>query len=67
MSGRRRSDGVPLYIMQMTARGAPMGGGVDGVFAFMDLAHQTVFSLFRSLRTPEIQQKWGPFDAADVE
>ena len=67
VSGRRRIDGQLLYIMNMTARGAPTGSGLDGVFGYMEQAHRAIYELFLALTNPQRRDEWGPYNVPDVD
>ncbi len=51
-------DGSPLYQLQLTARGAPAGPGMQGVQAFLDRAHVWIVQTFTSLTTKEMHREW---------
>ncbi|HUX66706.1 MAG TPA: TIGR04255 family protein [Terriglobales bacterium] len=55
----RREDHSPILILTLTARGAPLGEGVDGAFAFLDLGRRWIVKGFEDLTTEEMHQKWG--------
>lgn len=44
--------------LQLFARGAPLGDGIDGVLAFLDLGHDWLVRGFRSLTMPEAHKEW---------
>lgn len=48
-----------VYMLQLFSRGTPMGDGVDGALAFLDLGHEYVANGFVSLTTGEIRKLWG--------
>lgn len=54
----RAGDGAPLYVMTLTARGAPASPDVDGVMAFFDVAREHIVRTFTDLTTPEMHQHW---------
>lgn len=58
-SGYRSSDDRPLFILNLTARGAPLGKGIDGVLRFLDLGREWVVRGFTSLTTPLMHKEWG--------
>ncbi len=58
-SGYRSSDDQPLFILNLTARGAPRGGGIDGVLGFLDLGREWVVRGFASVTTPTMHREWG--------
>ena len=57
--GYRSNDNKPLFIMKLTARGAPCGNGINGVLGFMDLGRQWVVRGFASITTPKMHKLWG--------
>jgi len=58
--GYRRSDNHPLFIINLTARGAPGGEGIDGVMKFLDLGREWVVRGFTSITTPKMHHIWRP-------
>jgi uncharacterized protein (TIGR04255 family) len=50
-------------LLQVFARGRPLGDGIEGVLAALDLGHEWVVRGFRSLTTPEMHGRWGLEDA----
>lgn len=48
-----------VYMLQLFSRGTPLGDGVDGAMAFLDLGHEYVVNGFVSLTTQEIKKVWG--------
>lgn len=61
-SGYRNSDEQPLFILNLTARGAPRGDGIAGVLQFLDLGHEWVVLGFASMTTPTMHKEWGRKD-----
>jgi uncharacterized protein (TIGR04255 family) len=61
--GYRFSDRAPILIMDTTARGTPIGGGVDGTLAFLDNAHDWTIRAFTTLTSDEIRKSWRPKNA----
>lgn len=49
----------PAVLLQVFARGAPMGEGLEGALEFLDLGHDWIVRGFKSLTTPEMHKKWG--------
>lgn len=47
--------------LDMTARGAPVGGGLDGVVGFHKIAHEKIVRYFAEITTAEAQNKWERF------
>lgn len=63
-SGYRSHDDQPIFILNLTARGAPRGDGIDGVLAFLDLGREWVVRGFTSMTTPNMHKEWGRRDGA---
>lgn len=63
-SGYRSSDDQPMFILNLTARGAPRGDGIDGVLRFLDLGREWVVRGFASLTTSTMHKEWGRRDGA---
>jgi len=55
---RRISDHRPLLVMQLVARGAPVGDGLEGVGRFLDVGHEWIVRGFTSITTPEMHAEW---------
>jgi uncharacterized protein (TIGR04255 family) len=49
----------PLMVVNLTARGAPVGDGIDGVLAFSDLGHDWVVRGFKDATSPSLHRRWG--------
>jgi uncharacterized protein (TIGR04255 family) len=54
----RKQDSIPIFVMNLTARGAPEGQGIEGIKRFMERAHVWVVRGFTELTTPEIHEEW---------
>lgn len=54
----RREDESLLYVLQLTARGAPLGAGVDGSIEFIDLGRSSLVHAFDELTTAEMHDVW---------
>lgn len=54
-STSRLTDGKEVVMLQLFARGKPLGKGLDGVRAFLDLGHEWVVRGFASITTATIQ------------
>jgi uncharacterized protein (TIGR04255 family) len=52
------SDGSPLYVLQLTARGAPQGEGLTGALAFLDQGHEWIVRGFTDITPPEMHALW---------
>ncbi|MGA3029623.1 MAG: TIGR04255 family protein [Candidatus Limnocylindrales bacterium] len=55
----RRSDSSPIVVLTLTARGRPLGVGLDGVLAFLDLGHEWIVRAFDSVTTSKMHRIWG--------
>jgi uncharacterized protein (TIGR04255 family) len=49
----------PLYVLELTARGAPLAPTVAGTVAFLDKGREAIVRTFLSLTTPEMHSEWG--------
>ena len=54
----RRTDQMPIFVLNLTARGEPLGDGVNGAFAFLDLARDWIVKGFAELTRPEMHRVW---------
>ncbi len=59
----KKSDNSPILALNLTARGAPLGEGIEGAFAFFDLGRRWVVKGFVELTTPEMHRVWERTDA----
>jgi len=50
--------------LTLTARGQPLGAGVDGVLAFLNLGREYIVRGFTSFTTPEMHKSWGRRDGS---
>jgi uncharacterized protein (TIGR04255 family) len=50
--------GDELLLLQLAARGRPMGEGLDGILRFLDLGHEWIIHAFKSMTTPEMHHQW---------
>jgi len=57
-SAVRTSDRTPILVLQLTARGAPLGGDVGGVLAFSDRAHEWIVRAFTTVTTERMHKLW---------
>jgi uncharacterized protein (TIGR04255 family) len=55
----RRSDGSPITVLTITARGVPIGEGVEGVMGFLELGHTWVVRGFECITTDRMHKLWG--------
>jgi len=49
----------PVILMTLSARGRPLGPGLEGAKGFLDLAHEWIVRGFTSLTTEPMHQIWG--------
>jgi uncharacterized protein (TIGR04255 family) len=54
----KKSDNSPILILTLTARGAPIGEGIEGAFSFFNLGRSWIVKGFADLTTPEMQRMW---------
>lgn len=54
-----RADRKPIFSMNLTARGKPMGDGFEGVLKFVDQGRKDIVRGFRALTTEEAHKEWG--------
>lgn len=52
-------DGSPAYLLNLTARGRPLSGTLDGALEFFDLGREWIVKGFMALTTQEAQDAWG--------
>lgn len=52
------ADMTPIFIMQITARGAPQGSGNEGILNTLDLGHEWIVRAFTTLTSPEMHKAW---------
>jgi uncharacterized protein (TIGR04255 family) len=57
-SAFRTSDRLPVIVLQLLGRGAPVGSGVEGVLAFADRAHEWIVRGFTALTTERMHAVW---------
>ena len=55
----RRSDRTGIVVLSMTARGKPMGTGVNGALTFFDLGREWIVRGFTDLTTSKMHALWG--------
>jgi uncharacterized protein (TIGR04255 family) len=58
----RSHDGVPLFRLQMMARGQPLGEGLDGVVSFFNLGREWIVRGFAAITETEMHRVWGRHD-----
>ena len=57
-SGYRKSDHVPIFVLNLTARGKPQGKGIEGAFSFLDIGREWIVRGFTSITTQEMHRIW---------
>ena len=55
----RRSDDQPMFLLNLVARGRPVGEGIDGVLRFLDIGREWVVRSFAAITTPKMHGIWG--------
>ena len=55
----RTSDNTPIYALNLTARGLPMGEGDQGILKFFDTARVHIVRGFTEITTPALHLEWG--------
>ncbi|MFH1920397.1 MAG: TIGR04255 family protein, partial [Planctomycetota bacterium] len=56
------SGNKQLFVMKLTARGRPIGEGLDGALRFIDIGHEWIVRGFTSFTTKAMQNIWGRKD-----
>ncbi len=56
--GFLRPAGAPIFVMNLTARGAPLGSGLEGVRAFAEIAHEWIVRGFADLTSTAMHTVW---------
>jgi uncharacterized protein (TIGR04255 family) len=54
----RTRDASAILMMNLTARGAPIGAGIDGILQFSDKGHAWIVHGFTALTTKQMHQLW---------
>ncbi len=52
------TDMTPIFLMQLTARGAPQGTSLQGLLKTLDLGHEWIVRGFTALTAPEMHKAW---------
>lgn len=52
-------DDAPIFVMELTARGAPSDPSLESVMSFLDKARETVVKMFEATTTLEAHEGWG--------
>jgi len=58
----RRSDNRPIYILELTARGRPLGDSTDGMLMFFEEGRKAIVTAFAAVTTPAMQHVWDRYD-----
>lgn len=53
------ADMAPIFLMRLTARGAPQGKNQAGILKMLDLGHEWIVRSFTTLTSPEMHKEWG--------
>jgi uncharacterized protein (TIGR04255 family) len=53
------SDRKPIFVMNLTARGKPMGEGFAGAVKFIDMGRECIVRGFSALTTRQMHKEWG--------
>lgn len=56
--GVLRDTGVPIFGLNLTARGAPEGEGLEGALQFLDRGREHIVETFAEVTTPEMHEEW---------
>jgi len=54
----RLSDDGPMFLIELTMRGRPLGDGLEGVMAFMDFGREKIVRAFTKMTTSEMHKLW---------
>ncbi len=54
-----RKEKTEVFVLNLMARGAPEGEGIDGVMKFLDRGHRTIVLVFAEITTPAMHAVWG--------
>jgi uncharacterized protein (TIGR04255 family) len=57
--GESGTPDTAIFVLNLTARGKPMGSGIDGALKFLDLGHEWIVRGFAELTTPTMHGIWG--------
>jgi uncharacterized protein (TIGR04255 family) len=60
-----KDDEEQIHILNLSARGAPIGEGENGIFAFFDRGREWIVRGFTSLTTDRMHKAWGRRDVID--
>ena len=56
------ADGRPVWVINLMARGTPIGAGIEGAFDFFNLGREWVVRGFADLTTDSMQRRWERLD-----
>ncbi|MGQ0680429.1 MAG: TIGR04255 family protein [Actinomycetota bacterium] len=57
--GYTRAEGSPVYLLTLTARGAPLDQGLAGTMDFLDIGHDWIVRTFDSFTSERLHEIWG--------
>ncbi len=55
----RTEDDRPIYVLVLTARGGPIGEGIEGALGFLDIGREWIVRGFTSVTSPRMHETWG--------
>jgi uncharacterized protein (TIGR04255 family) len=58
-TARSKTSLEPLVVLTLTARGRPLGEGIDGVLGMLDLGREWCDRAFENVTRPDMQERWG--------
>lgn len=58
-SATKAPTGETFLLLEMTARGRPLGPDLEGIVSFLDLGHTAIVTMFAALTTAEMHTVWG--------
>jgi uncharacterized protein (TIGR04255 family) len=58
-TGTGGAPDTAIFVLNLTARGKPLGSGIDGALKFLDLGHEWIVKGFDQLTTPTMHTIWG--------
>ncbi len=61
----RLGDNAPILLLRTTARGRPLGDGIDGAMRFLDLGHEWAVRGFVSITTRQMHEQWKRIDGRE--
>jgi uncharacterized protein (TIGR04255 family) len=53
---------IPIYVLELTARGAPLSPSLEGVLAFLDRGREAIVTTFAAVTSEDLQREWGVHD-----